>query len=83
MDTVELNKKFVAKNNYNFVLLSDPSKEYAKHIGVLSDNGAYAKRWTYYIDPHGVVKYIDKRVSVRSHGGDVAKRMEELGVPKK
>ena len=83
VDSPELNKQFSEKNNYNFVLLSDPTKAYAKALGALRPGGGSAQRWTYYIDTHGVVRFIDKGVKVASHGADVVKKMKELGVPKK
>ena len=41
------------------------------------------ERWTFYIDKEGVVKLIDKKVSTKTHGEDIAKKLEELGVTKK
>lgn len=83
VDPVEANKAFHAQNNYNFVLLSDPTKEYATKLGVIAPNGAYAQRWTYVIDDQGVIRHIDKGVKVASHGGDIAAKLGELGIPKK
>lgn len=39
-------------------------------------------RHTIYIDPKGKILYVDKKVKARSHGKDVVKKLEELGVPK-
>ncbi len=41
----------------------------------------FAGRTTFYIDSDGVIRYIDKDVSVRTHGGDVARKLEDLGFP--
>ena len=41
------------------------------------------ERWTFYIDKEGTVKFIDKKVNPKDHGGDVVKKLEELGVAKK
>jgi peroxiredoxin Q/BCP len=82
VDPVEANKKFSDKNNYNFVLLSDPDKSYAKSLGVLSPIG-FANRWTFIIDKEGVIREIDKAVKVGDHGKDVAAKLDALGIPKK
>ena len=82
VDPVELNKQFSDKNSYNFPLLSDPDKGYAKALGVLGPNG-FANRWTYVIDDEGIIREIDKMVKTGSHGKDLAAKLEALGIPKK
>jgi len=82
VDPIEANKQFSEMNKYNFVLLSDPDKSYARALGVLGPGG-YASRWTYVIDKEGVIREIDKGVQVKSHGKDLAAKLEALGVPKK
>ena len=82
-DPVEANLEFSNKNKYNFVLLSDPDKTYAKALGVLRPDGMFAQRWTYVIDDQGVIREIDKSVKTMTHGKDVAAKLEALGVPKK
>lgn len=83
VDPVELNKQFAEKGSYNFPLLSDPDKSYAKKLGVLNPAGTYAQRWTFVIDDKGILRDIDKAVKVDNHGKDVAAKMEALGIPKK
>jgi thioredoxin-dependent peroxiredoxin len=46
-------------------------------------NRQVPERWTFYIGKDGKVLYIDKSVSARTHGEDVAKKLAELGVEKK
>ncbi len=82
VDTPELNKQFSEQNKYNFPLLSDPDKGFAKQLGVLSPAG-YANRWTYIIDDQGVIREIDKMVKPGNHGKDLAAKLETLGIPKK
>lgn len=82
VDPVEANKEFRQKNNYNFVLLSDPTKEYARKLGVLGPSG-FSNRWTYVIDEQGIIRHIDKSVNVGAHGADLCTRLEELKIPKK
>jgi peroxiredoxin Q/BCP len=82
VDTVDLNKQFAEKGKYQFPLLSDPDKSFAKALGVLSPAG-YANRWTFIIDKDGVIREIDKEVKVQSHGKDLGAKLAALGVPKK
>src|SRR5437016_4001641 len=82
VDPVEQNKEFAEKNHYNFPLLSDPDKSYARSLGVLSPAG-YAMRWTFVIDSGGVIRDIDKKVAVSNHGKDLAAKLETLGVPRR
>jgi len=81
LDDAEKNQKFAESLDGNFPLLSDPGKETAKAYGVLGFGGLYAKRWTFYIDPSGVIRYIDKDVDTGSAGQDIARRLGELGFP--
>jgi peroxiredoxin Q/BCP len=63
-------------------LLSDPGGHFAASIGALSLIGR-AQRWTYYIGKDGTLLHVDKDVSVRSHGRDIAVKLGELGVAKR
>ncbi|MBM3459894.1 MAG: redoxin domain-containing protein [Armatimonadetes bacterium] len=83
VDPVELNKQFAEKNKYNFPLLSDPEKGLARALGVLNDQGTFARRWTYIVDDQGVIRHIDTAVKAATHGKDLAARVAELGIPKK
>ena len=83
VDPVELNKQFSDKNSYNFPLLSDPDKSYAKALGVLNPANGFANRWTFIIDDKGVIRDIDKMVKPGNHGKDLAAKLEALGIPKK
>ena len=42
-----------------------------------------AARWTFYIGPDGKILNIDNKVSPKTAGEDVVKRLEELKVPRK
>jgi peroxiredoxin len=83
VDPVELNKQFSDKNMYNFPLLSDPEKGYAKALGVLNAQNGFARRWTYIMDQEGVIREIDMKVTPANHGKDLAAKLEALGIPKK
>lgn len=82
-DPVDLNKQFAEKGKYNFPLLSDPEKSYAKALGVLNPERGFANRWTFIIDDKGIIRDIDKAVKPANHGKDLAAKLEALGVPKK
>lgn len=83
VDPVEANTAFSQKGMYNFPLLSDPEKSFARGLGVLNPANGFTHRWTYVIDDQGVIREIDKMVNARSHGKDLAAKLETLGAPKK
>lgn len=82
-DPVDTNKKFAASLNLDYPILSDPDAKVAAAYGVLYPGRKMARRWTFYIGKDGKVLYIDKRVNARAHGKDIAKKLEELGIPKR
>jgi peroxiredoxin len=49
---------------------------------VLMPGVGYANRWTFYIGPDGKLLEIDKKVSPKEAGKDVATKLASLGVPK-
>jgi thioredoxin-dependent peroxiredoxin len=77
---VELNGQVVEKKEADFPMLSDPTKETAKAYGVLSANGAFAQRWTFYIDKNGRVAAIDKAVKPATSAEDMIAKLGELKV---
>ena len=52
----------------------------ARAYGVVNDSRKVPFRWTFYIGKDGKILAIDKSVSTRSHGDDVAAKLKELGV---
>jgi peroxiredoxin Q/BCP len=82
VDDPERNKDFAESLDARLVLLSDPLGVAARDYGVVSPGGAFARRWTFYIDRAGRVRKIDKRVDVATAGQDIARTLEELGFPK-
>jgi len=83
LDDPDKNEAFAESLGADLVLLSDETNQTAKRYGVTSLGGAYARRWTFYIDSDGVIRYIDKDVRVESAGQDIAAKLEELGFPRK
>ena len=82
-DDPEKNKAFADSLGAKLVLLSDPEGVNASAYGVRALGGLYARRWTFYIDAGGVIREIDKQVRVESAGQDIAKKLGELGFPKR
>jgi peroxiredoxin Q/BCP len=83
LDDPEKNKAFADSLDAKLVLLSDPGGENAKAYGVRALGGLYARRWTFYIDREGVIREIDKDVDVESAGQDIARKLGELGFPRR
>lgn len=81
-DSIEDNTGFAEKNNATFPVLADPDKSVSEAYGVLSPRG-YAQRWTYYIDPEGVIEKIDSATNPVSAGADLAANLAALGAPRK
>jgi peroxiredoxin Q/BCP len=82
VDDADTNKKFAEELQADYPILSDPEKRVAAAYGVLSASG-FAARTTFYVGPDGKILDIDRKISVRTAGADIAKRLGELGVAKK
>ncbi len=82
VDAPETNKEFAEQNRAGFPVLSDPDRAVSTAYGVLSERG-FAKRWTYYVDPEGVIARIDREVDPRTAGTDLVRHLDSLGVPRK
>jgi thioredoxin-dependent peroxiredoxin len=83
LDAPEKNREFAESLDAKHVLLSDPSGEAARAYGVAGFGGLFAKRWTFYIDREGTIRAIDKNVSTATAGQDIARKLGELGLPKR
>ena len=76
-DSLESHKKFEAKHDLNFPLLSDATADIAKMYGVWKEKNLYGRRsWgvartTYWIGPDGRIKKIYKKVDVAKHAEEV------------
>ena len=80
VDSLEDNTAFAKKENADFPILADPTKETAEKYGVVGRFGV-ASRWTFYIGPDGRITYIDTMVRPASSGEDAVARLKELNVP--
>jgi peroxiredoxin Q/BCP len=72
LDDVNLQRSFHEEQKLNFPLLSDPDGSVAAKYGVLMADKPYASRVTFVIDDKGVLRHVDSKVSVDSHGKDLA-----------
>jgi peroxiredoxin Q/BCP len=61
----------------NYVLLSDPGHKAAQAYGVLLPNGM-ASRVTFVIDRNGIIRHVDSKVNVRSHGKDLEAALAQV-----
>ena len=83
VDDPDTNKRFAESTEADFTLLSDPSKETANAYGVIAPGRQFASRWTFYIGPDGIIRYIEKEVRPATAGEDMAAKLTELGVKQK
>ena len=86
VDTLEDNTAFAKKENADFPLLADTSKETAKKYGVLMDMskfmlGEVAGRHTFYIGPDGKIEDIDRKVNPANSGEDIVAHLKALKAP--
>lgn len=79
-DEPEKNKKFAESLELDYPILSDPDRKVATAYGVVHESRKSPQRWTFYIGTDGKILAIDKKVKSKTHGEDVAKMLEELGV---
>jgi peroxiredoxin Q/BCP len=82
LDGAEQNAAFAASLGTDLPVLSDPEGAVARKYGVLALGGLYARRWTFYIDPEGRIRAIDKAVSPNTAGADIVRTLGELDFPK-
>lgn len=80
-DTPETNRSFAESLELGYPVLSDPGRSVARAYGVLGASG-FPWRWTFYIGKDGRILDVDKDVRPSSHGTDVARKLEELGIPR-
>ena len=82
LDPPETNAEFAKSVDAKHVLLSDADGSVAKTFGV-AGLGSYAKRWPFYVDKDGAVRATDSEVATDTAGQDIARKLGELGFPKK
>lgn len=82
VDTLEDNTAFAQKENANFPIIADPTKDTANKYGVIG-RFEVANRWTFFIGPDGRILEIEKKVNPSTAGEDVVARLKTLGVPQR
>ncbi|MGM0551883.1 MAG: thioredoxin-dependent thiol peroxidase [Bacteroidota bacterium] len=76
-DSETSHKKFSAKNELPFPLLSDPDKEILKAYGAWGEKKMYGKtyegvlRSTFIIDENGTIEKIFKKVKTKDHSNQI------------
>lgn len=78
LDDVAASAAFAKDQKVQYALLSDPDGGVADKYGVRMENRPMAKRITFVIDEKGVLRAVDDKVSVRTHGGDLVALIEKL-----
>jgi peroxiredoxin Q/BCP len=81
LDRPATNRRFAESMGIDVPILSDTTGAVARAYGVIGASG-FAHRWTFYIGVDGRILDIDKGVDVASHGDTVARRLEELQIPR-
>jgi peroxiredoxin Q/BCP len=81
VDNPDINKKFAEILELDYPILSDPDGKVAEAYSVLVSG--YSARFTVYIGVDGKVLFLDRNVNPETSGEDIAKRLEELGIPKR
>jgi peroxiredoxin Q/BCP len=82
VDQPETNNKFAEQLGVTFPILSDPTRVTARAYGV-TGGLPFAKRWTFYVGKDGKVLKVDRSIKTSTAGADLAKNLEELGIPKR
>lgn len=87
VDDLETNKKFAEEHKADFPILADPEKKTAMAYGVIrtdvTPDRQLAARWNFFIGPDGKIVEIQKKVSAKTAGEDLAATLATLGVKKK
>ena len=77
IDTVEDQKKFVEEYNIPYKHLSDSNKETCKKYPGLNIAGL-AKRSTFVVDKHGIIRKIFRDIDVESHGKEISEFLKNM-----
>ena len=77
IDTVEDQKKFVEEYNIPYKHLSDSNKETCKKYPGLNIAGL-AKRSTFVVDKHGIIRKIFRNIDVENHGKEISEFLRNM-----
>jgi len=81
-DDADKAKKFAESLGNAYPILADPEREAARLFGVDGFLG-FAKRVTFIFDNSGQLVEVDREVNWGSHGLDLLKKLQQLGIPKR
>lgn len=86
VDNLADNTAFAKKEEADFPILADPTRETARKYGVLVDMskfnlGEVAARHTFYIGPDGKIADVDRKVSPASSGEELVRRLKAINTP--
>ena len=73
VDGASRHRRFIAGHGLPFLLLSDPGAKVAGRYGAHGRllGWRYAKRWTFLIDPEGIIRHIWRKVDTHRHARQV------------
>jgi len=81
-DTPEENKEFAENESFPFRLLADPDRQVGKAYGVARPDddpaAGYANRFSFLIDPEGVIRRVYEVTDTAGHADAVLEDLEEL-----
>ncbi len=81
VDSLKTNTAFSKQMGAKAPVLSDAERLVSEVYGVLNAR-RLANRWTFFIDPAGIVVRIDRAVNPSTAGADLIAHLEELNVPR-
>lgn len=73
-------KKFAESLDLDYPILADPTGEVAKAYGTVTTLRKFPRRHTFYVGKDGKILAIDKDVSTKSAGEDIAAKLKELKI---
>jgi peroxiredoxin Q/BCP len=83
-DTVAENLAFATDQEFPFRLLSDADRQVGEAYGVArpADDhyAAYPRRWSFLIDPAGIVRVVYDVTDVAAHAGEVLTDLRAFGL---
>ena len=71
---------FATRWQLAFPLVPDTDRSLSLLYGAVQNRSQLSARMSIFIDKKGIVRFIDTDVIVRSHGPDVLRKMQELGI---
>ena len=78
LDDVGTMERFAEQQELNFMLLSDPDGSAGRKYDVLPEAARWTSRVTFVLDDKGVLRHIDGKVKVDSHGSDLLELVADM-----